>query len=236
MKPKIDAANFVSARDGVPWFESEFVVYRPIDQEHWLGYVESTSPMENVYKEALDIFEREAKGAVGFTFMSWTGVGKIRGTESVTVMKDFFTRWQPTTKVIPDIKIAEAAAGGQSTSILDWFKNLPTYYSFAYKMVTGQMKPAERDPSMGEGGLPCKGKEECDAYCAKPENRAVCEKAKGGNGQGGDQNFGPDGGLQDQQMGGQQGGPGGCKSDAECQAYCSQPKNREECYKFQPPK
>lgn len=180
MEPKVLAANTVSARDNVPWFETEFLVYRPIDQERWLGYIESRAPMENTYKEGLDIFEKQAKGAVGFTFMGWTGVGRIRGTPASEVMKNFYSRWQPTAKVTPDMKIAEDVLNGKKTSIIGWFENIPSYYSFALKVLTGQMKPAESDPSMGEGGLPCKGKEECDIYCAKPENQAQCEKVKGG--------------------------------------------------------
>ncbi|MCL5970712.1 MAG: hypothetical protein M1450_04400 [Patescibacteria group bacterium] len=233
MLPKVQAANFVSARDNVPWFESEFVVYRPIDQEHWMGVVQSTAPMENTYREGLDIFEREAQGAIGFTFMSWTGVGKIRGTAVSQVMKDFFERWQPTAKLTPDIKIAEAAVGGRNASIVDWFLNLPSYYSFAFKLLTGQMGPGEKDPSMGEGSLPCKGKEECEIYCAKPENRTECEKARGNESQNGEMNKNKEPGNQNQ--GEMQGGPGGCKSQSECQAYCSQPQNREECSKFQSP-
>lgn len=31
------------------------------------------------------------------------------------------------------------------------------------------------------------------------------------------------------------GGPGGCKSQSECQAYCSKPEHSEECSKFAPP-
>ncbi|MDD5145112.1 MAG: hypothetical protein PHW72_03240 [Candidatus Pacebacteria bacterium] len=236
MSPKVAAANFVSARDGVPWFESEFVVYRPIDQEHWMGYVQSTAPMENTYREGLDIFEREAKGAVGFTFMSWTGVGKIRGTTAVEAMEDFFTEWQPTPKLTPDQNTVQPFLAGGQNSLINWFKNLPAYYSLAFNIFTGKMgpgkKPQVQDPIMGEGGLPCKGKEECDAYCAKPENRAECEKAKGG----GESNSGPGG--QDQRhegdSGEKQGGPGGCKSDAECTAYCDKPENKAECMKFQP--
>lgn len=233
MAPKVEAANFVSARDNVPWFETEFLVYRPIDQENWLGYLESEAPMENTYKEGLDIFEKEAKGAVGFTFMGWTGVGRIRGVPAALVMKDFFSRWQPTSKVSPDMKVVQAALGGQSS----FLENLPSYYSFFFKMITGQMKkPDEKDPAMGEGGLPCKGKEECDAYCAKPENRAECEKVKGGGG--GEVNM-KDGGI-DPRLGGPEGksqgqGPGGCKSDLECKAFCSIPENQLECRKFRNP-
>lgn len=30
-------------------------------------------------------------------------------------------------------------------------------------------------------------------------------------------------------------GPGGCKSETECQAYCTKPENIKECSKFAPP-
>ncbi|MCL4354490.1 hypothetical protein M1349_03405, partial [Patescibacteria group bacterium] len=30
-------------------------------------------------------------------------------------------------------------------------------------------------------------------------------------------------------------GPGGCKSQSECDAYCDKPEHREECSKFTPP-
>lgn len=221
MSPMIEAANTVSARDNVPWFVSEFVVFRPTDQEHWLGVIQSTAPMENTYKEALDLFEKEAKGAIGFSFMSWTGVGRIRGNSADSVLKDFYSRWQPTSKLTSDQNIVKPFLAGGQNSIIDWLKNLPNYYSFAFKMLTGQMGPNSgpkqaQDPNMGEGGLPCKGKEECEVFCAKPENRTECEKARGSNDQGG--------------------GPGGCKSDQECQAYCSKPENKAECLKFQPSK
>lgn len=218
MEPKVQAANFVSARDNVPWFETEFLVYRPIDQENWLGYLESTAPMENTYKEGLNIFASQAKGAVGFTFMGWTGVGRIRGTPAASVMKDFYNRWQPTPKLTPDQNLAKPfLSSGQSS----FFENLSNYYPFFFKLITGQMKkPDEKDPSMGEGGLPCKGKEECDAYCAKPEHQAECDKLR--EKKGGDQ------GLQENQGG----GPGGCQSDQECQVYCSKPQNQSECLKF----
>lgn len=242
MEPKIEAANFVSARDNVPWFESEFVVFRPIDQENWLGVIQSTAPMENTYEEALDIFEKQSKGAVGFTFMSWTGVGRIRNNPAAQVLKDFYTRWQPAPKLNPDqTAVKPFLAGGQS-SLIDWFKNLPTYYSFAFKMLTGQMGPGKgpgqgpgkepqaQDPTMGEGGPGgCKGKVECEAFCAKPENQAECDKLrekKGGTNNGEFQS-GPEG-----QQGG---GPGGCKSDAECKAYCEKPENRDACSRFAPP-
>lgn len=183
MSPMIEAANTVSARDNVPWFISEFVVFRPTDQEHWMGVIQSRAPMENTYKEALGLFEKEAKGAVGFSFMSWSGVGRIRGDSATSVLKDFYTKWHPTSKLNPDQNVVKAFLPEGRDSILSWFKNLPTYYSLAFKMLTGQMGPGKgpqaQDPTMGEGGLPCKGKDECEIYCAKPEHRAECEKAKG---------------------------------------------------------
>lgn len=233
MSPMIEAANTVSARDSVPWFVSEFVVFRPTDQEHWLGVIQSTAPMENTYNEALALFEKEEKGAIGFSFMSWSGVGRIRGNTAVSVLKDFFNKWQPTPKLSPDQNVVKAFLPGGQNSLVDWFKNLPTYYSLGFKMMTGQMGPGKgpqaQDPNMGEGGLPCKGKDECEVYCAKPENRAACEKARG-NGEGNNNQGSEQGGPA--LSGGSQGGPGGCKSDTECQIFCSKPENQNECSKF----
>ncbi|MCL5970520.1 MAG: hypothetical protein M1450_03405, partial [Patescibacteria group bacterium] len=126
------------------------------------------------------------------------------------------------------------------TSLLSWFSNVPNYYSFFFKLVTGQMKkPDEKDPNMGEGGLPCKGKEECDAYCAKPENQAECAKLKGNPEV--NKNEEPKGAVSGGPGNGQngsfsntQGGPGGCKSQSECQTYCDKPENRQVCLQFKP--
>lgn len=233
MEPKVLAANFVSARDNVPWFETEFLVYRPIDQENWLGYLESKAPMENTYRDGLKIFEEQAKGAVGFTFMGWTGVGRIRGTPSAAVMRDFYARWQPTSKLVSDQNAVKPFMAGQNTSVTSWFSNIPSYYSFFFKLITGQMrKPDEKDPAMGEGGLPCKGKEECDTYCSKPENREACQKITGSDGgQNEGQGQGDFGRSQDD-AGDFKGGPGGCKSQQECESFCSQPQNQQVCLQF----
>lgn len=183
MIPMVDAANTVSVRDNVPWFISEFVVFRPTDQEHWMGIIQSTAPMENTYRDALRLFEKEERGAVGFSFMSWTGVGRIRGDSATSVLKDFYARWQPTPKLIPSQNVVKSFLAGGQSSIIDWFANLPSYYSFAFKMITGQMGPGKgpqaQDPNIGEGGLPCKGKDECDVYCSKPEHQIECKKARG---------------------------------------------------------
>jgi len=205
MSPMVEAANIVSARDKVPWFVSEFVVFRPIDQENWMGVIQSTAPQVDTYKESLDIFQNEAKGAVGFSFMGWTGVGRIRGTTAVPVLKSFYSQWQPTAKVVPSQAAMEIATnGGRINSIASWLQNIPSLYSFAFNLVTGKMgpntKPDSQDPKMGEGGPGgCKGKAECAAYCAKPENQAECEKLKGNgdSGQNSGTNIAPTNGPQE---------------------------------------
>jgi len=79
----------------------------------------------------------------------------------------------------------------------------------------------------GPGG--CKGKEECDAYCLESSHMEECIE------------FGKKMGLMpaeeaEQAQKGmemmQRGGPGGCKSEAECKTYCEQPSHLEECTNF----
>ncbi|MBI2113398.1 MAG: hypothetical protein HYT50_02370 [Candidatus Wildermuthbacteria bacterium] len=78
----------------------------------------------------------------------------------------------------------------------------------------------------GPGG--CKG-EECRTVCGKPENARMCiEHAE------------KEGLLPPEELQrakkflevAEQGGPGGCKGPEECQAYCSQESNQEECFSF----
>ena len=83
----------------------------------------------------------------------------------------------------------------------------------------------------GPGG--CKGPSECDAYCSQEEHMDECF------------NFVKDNDLmplEDLDMMEKEmmirkkldfeGGPGGCESPSECDAYCNQPENREECTNF----
>jgi hypothetical protein len=91
-------------------------------------------------------------------------------------------------------------------------------------------KMAERGVNVMEGGPGgCKSEDECRAFCEKPENSQTCldfsvrigemtpeqaEQAKKGR----------------QTM--EQGGPGGCRGEEECQTYCQQPEHGRECVIF----
>ncbi len=88
-------------------------------------------------------------------------------------------------------------------------------------------KMAQMGVTTGPGG--CKGKEECDAYCADPGHRAECIE------------FGQKMGLMPPEEAEkarrgmemiQRGGPGGCKSEEECKSYCGDPAHVEECLNF----
>ena len=87
---------------------------------------------------------------------------------------------------------------------------------------------------VGPGG--CTSKETCQAFCQDPQNKDKCAgfittpsdirgeppfpysgKEKPGGEQVSDQNP----------------GPGGCTSEKDCDAFCSDPKNAEECKKFE---
>lgn len=94
---------------------------------------------------------------------------------------------------------------------------------------------AERAQKMmtmgGPGG--CKNEQECDAFCGKEENRDTCF------------NFAKESGMISQeeimmmekqmQIIGKletQAGPGGCRSQEECSAFCGDPNNLEQCANF----
>lgn len=83
----------------------------------------------------------------------------------------------------------------------------------------------------GPGG--CKGPQECDEFCGKEENRDTCF------------NFTKENGLMppeeiermEKEMQivrklGTEAGPGGCRSPKECDAYCRNPENMNECMDF----
>lgn len=83
----------------------------------------------------------------------------------------------------------------------------------------------------GPGG--CKNEQECDAFCGKEENRDTCF------------NFAKESGMISQeeimmmekqmQIIGKletQAGPGGCRSQEECSAFCNDPNNLEQCVNF----
>jgi uncharacterized protein YutE (UPF0331/DUF86 family) len=88
-------------------------------------------------------------------------------------------------------------------------------------------KMAEKGIMGGPGG--CKSKEQCEAYCQIPEHGEEC------------MNFAVEAGFmkpeEAERMRGMhqmmmRGGPGGCKGEKECRAYCDDPAHQEECFRF----
>ena len=79
----------------------------------------------------------------------------------------------------------------------------------------------------GPGG--CKGKEECESFCDNPDNMTECVDfaVKAGM-------MTPEEAEQAQKMTalGITSGPGGCKEKEECEAFCQDPANGEECMNF----
>lgn len=80
-------------------------------------------------------------------------------------------------------------------------------------------------PDAGPEG--CRSQAECDAVCAKPENKEACSKFTPPESASGREETEKRPDLE-------KGGPGGCKTRAECETYCSNPENREECSEFAP--
>lgn len=79
----------------------------------------------------------------------------------------------------------------------------------------------------GPGG--CKNKEECDAFCGQEANFETCVEFGHENGLMSDEEY-----ETAKKMGpaAMQGGPGGCKEKEECEAFCNEPTNAEECLTF----
>lgn len=100
-------------------------------------------------------------------------------------------------------------------------------------MTEEEVEMFEKTGGKGPGG--CMGEAECHEFCENPDNIRECLQ------------FGvmigdmtqeeADRIIQDMEKWGKRentGGPGGCKSEAECQTYCNKPENIEECMNFGP--
>lgn len=95
------------------------------------------------------------------------------------------------------------------------------------------------DDAVTPGG--CHSPAECDAYCAEPAHRQECLDFIGPSAAGaaaaapvpgaGPSAGEPDAGRQEDPNRDQP-GPGGCRGEMECAAYCSNPSRREECREF----
>lgn len=104
---------------------------------------------------------------------------------------------------------------------------------FQYAVDNDLMPPQELEKikrlreTVGPGG--CVGRAACGAYCDNIDHAEECMQ------------FAVDQGFMDRSQIeqakkfieiGRRGGPGGCKSPRECDAFCSQPKHMEECFNF----
>lgn len=105
-------------------------------------------------------------------------------------------------------------------------------FNFAIANGLISSEEAEKFKKLMEMGGPggCQGPQECDQFCSQPENQETC------------MNFAIENDMMSpeeierikkmmeiEKMGG---GPGGCQGREECDAYCSQPGNGEECFAF----
>lgn len=53
------------------------------------GTDEPMFPYDEYYRAGLDSFNANAKNPAGFSFMSWTGTGMVRGTKAAPLLKEF---------------------------------------------------------------------------------------------------------------------------------------------------
>lgn len=109
--------------------------------------------------------------------------------------------------------------------------NMETCMKFALE--AGMMSEEEKEGATkilealkkGVKTPPCKGREECDAYCNSEEHMQECI------------DFSVAAGMmseEDAQMAKKTGGkgPGGCMGREECDAFCNNPNNQETCFNF----
>ena len=83
-------ADIMSKRDGVPWMNIEFFVRTEKDHLRDFGKLKEVLPMKEAYDVGLAAFKTYSSKAIGFTITGWLGAGKIRGTEAVPLVKEFF--------------------------------------------------------------------------------------------------------------------------------------------------
>lgn len=79
----------------------------------------------------------------------------------------------------------------------------------------------------GPGG--CKGPQECRMFCENPDNRDACFQFAVDNDLMPKDEIEKIKKMKDVMR---EGGPGGCKSEQECRAYCENSDNQEKCFEF----
>lgn len=82
----------------------------------------------------------------------------------------------------------------------------------------------------GPGG--CKGREECDAYCDDFTHMTDCVDFAEKAGMMSPEDAARARRMAEKGINMMQGGPGGCKGQEECEAFCNEPANMEECLNF----
>ncbi len=93
---------------------------------------------------------------------------------------------------------------------------------------------AKEGKKMTEGGMMggpggCKDKEECEAFCDNPDHMQECMKFAEKYGLMPDEEIEKFKKIQEL---GETKGPGGCKNQQECDAYCSDEEHQQECFEF----
>jgi len=95
IKGMAQTADWLSNKYNVPWMNIEFFVRNEKDQLRDFGEIKVSVPIEEAYQAGIESFKANAQNAVGFTITSWLGVGKVRGTEAVPLLKEFFATTGP---------------------------------------------------------------------------------------------------------------------------------------------
>ena len=140
------------------------------------------------------------------------------------------------------INIMEGGPGGckgreECEAFCDDISNMEECVNFAERAGFMSSEDAARARRMAEKGINmmqggpggCQSQEECEAFCEDPGNMEICLdfSVKIGD-------MSPE---QAEQMRGnvemmQRGGPGGCRDEQECRAYCDDPSHGQECLDF----
>ena len=142
-------------------------------------------------------------------------------------------------KVLQILKQEEGPGGCKTIQECDTYceqdDNAEECMAFVKKHELTSQENIERAEKMmnmtGPGG--CKGRKECDAYCEQEEHMEECFNfAKENNLMPPEEIKRAEKEMEIKKQIDIEGGPGGCKSPEECDAYCKQEEHRKECMDF----
>lgn len=97
-------------------------------------------------------------------------------------------------------------------------------------MTVEEATMARKTGGKGPGG--CRGKEQCEHFCEDPQNGEACINFAVENGFMSDKEAEQAKTMLARGMNMMKGGPGGCKGKQECEEFCEDPNNMEECANF----